>query len=720
MAVNIQMRRDTAANWAAVNPLLAEGEWALELDTLKAKVGDGITLYNALPYWVEPAAATSAQPTSAQFSALSAKVEVVSNAVSVVSQALSIETAARVAADNTISNAASNAMSVANAASNAASIVSQALSVETAARVLAVNTVSTAASNALSVANAASNAASIVSAAVDVVSNALSAEVVARTAADNAVSAQAASAINVVSAFVANVSVKSVGGTSVKGLQSVVNALSNRLSAAGTGSVTSAEVQAVSAQAASAINVVSARVVSVSAELVSLVQIASAAATSADAHANTVSARVVSVSAELASLVQIASAAATSADAHANAASAAATSADAHANTVSARVVSVSAELASLVQIASAAATSADAHANTASAAATSVNARVTSVNAFISGISARSVGGVSTHGLQSVVDALSNRISAGGSGGSVTSAEVQAVSAQAASAINVVSARVVSVSAELASLVQIASLAATSADAHANAASGAATSVLNFVQGVSVKSVGGTSVKGLQSVVNALSNRISAVVAGAASVTSAELASVDARVNSVNTFLSGISARSVGDISTHGVQSVVNALSAQIAALRGEQRVLAATFTCSILSAIGGLSLSVVANGVYEIRAKFMVSATTGQPYFMRWSAPVMSNCGGFWLGALSVGVGGSVAAITAKMVFANFDQTQNNNTAFTCTRGATFNIMPVQMEGVFVVGGAGGQFVFKVGTATGQLVAVFPGSFSRAIRLA
>jgi len=455
------------------------------------------------------ATGASMEPTSAQFSTLSAKVEVisnavsiVSNAVSIVSQALSVETAARIAAVNTVSNAASNALSIANAASNAASIVSQALSVETAARVLAVDAVSTAASNALSVANAASNAASIVS------------------------------------AFVAGVSAKSVGGTSVKGLQSVVNTLSNRISAGG--SVTSAEVQAVSAQAASAINVVSARVVSVSAELVSLVQIASAAATSADAHAGT--------------------------------ASAAATSADAHANT------------------ASAAATSADTHANTASAAATSVDARVTSVNAFISGISARSVGGVSTHGLQSVVDALSNRISAGG---------------------------------------------------------------------------------------------------GTGSVTSAELASVDARVTSV-------------------------------VAIQGNNygALLTGTFVTSTVADIAGLSVQLFAGKYIAINAMFLVNAPTGQPYFMAWSAAGLGDGnGGFWRAAISVGVGGSINIITTQAVFAQFNDASPvmGATAFSCTRGGTAGITPVTFDAIFACS-ASNPLTFKIGTAAGQSIFVYPGSHVRA----
>lgn len=46
----IQMRRDTAENWKTNNPTLLAGEWALETDTRKMKMGDGTTPYNLLPY----------------------------------------------------------------------------------------------------------------------------------------------------------------------------------------------------------------------------------------------------------------------------------------------------------------------------------------------------------------------------------------------------------------------------------------------------------------------------------------------------------------------------------------------------------------------------------------------------------------------------------------------------------------------------------------------
>lgn len=48
--VRFQLRRDTAANWASVNPTLGPGEPALETDTLLVKYGDGATNWNALAY----------------------------------------------------------------------------------------------------------------------------------------------------------------------------------------------------------------------------------------------------------------------------------------------------------------------------------------------------------------------------------------------------------------------------------------------------------------------------------------------------------------------------------------------------------------------------------------------------------------------------------------------------------------------------------------------
>ena len=50
MPDKIQLRRDTAANWASVNPVLADGEIGYEKDTKQIKVGDGTTAWNSLQY----------------------------------------------------------------------------------------------------------------------------------------------------------------------------------------------------------------------------------------------------------------------------------------------------------------------------------------------------------------------------------------------------------------------------------------------------------------------------------------------------------------------------------------------------------------------------------------------------------------------------------------------------------------------------------------------
>jgi hypothetical protein len=50
MPIQIQLRRGTASEWAATNPVLAEGEMGLEKDTGKFKIGTGALAWNALPY----------------------------------------------------------------------------------------------------------------------------------------------------------------------------------------------------------------------------------------------------------------------------------------------------------------------------------------------------------------------------------------------------------------------------------------------------------------------------------------------------------------------------------------------------------------------------------------------------------------------------------------------------------------------------------------------
>ena len=48
----IKFRRRTSSSWAALNPVLAEGEPGLERDTGKLKIGNGFTHWLELPYFI--------------------------------------------------------------------------------------------------------------------------------------------------------------------------------------------------------------------------------------------------------------------------------------------------------------------------------------------------------------------------------------------------------------------------------------------------------------------------------------------------------------------------------------------------------------------------------------------------------------------------------------------------------------------------------------------
>lgn len=71
----IQVRRDTAANWTSENPTLASGEIGFETDTGKFKIGDGSTAWTAIADYFEAGtgasipfnAASAAGPASLDF-----------------------------------------------------------------------------------------------------------------------------------------------------------------------------------------------------------------------------------------------------------------------------------------------------------------------------------------------------------------------------------------------------------------------------------------------------------------------------------------------------------------------------------------------------------------------------------------------------------------------------------------------------------------------------
>jgi hypothetical protein len=54
MADRIQLRRDAGFVWSAANPILGQGEPGVEIDTMRMKIGNGLTHWNDLPYVLDP------------------------------------------------------------------------------------------------------------------------------------------------------------------------------------------------------------------------------------------------------------------------------------------------------------------------------------------------------------------------------------------------------------------------------------------------------------------------------------------------------------------------------------------------------------------------------------------------------------------------------------------------------------------------------------------
>lgn len=58
-ASQIQLRKDTNANWTSTNPILAQGEPSYVIDTGRIKIGDGTTAWTGLPFYSTGAGVTN-------------------------------------------------------------------------------------------------------------------------------------------------------------------------------------------------------------------------------------------------------------------------------------------------------------------------------------------------------------------------------------------------------------------------------------------------------------------------------------------------------------------------------------------------------------------------------------------------------------------------------------------------------------------------------------
>ena len=277
-------------------------------------------------------------------------------------------------------------------------------------------------------------------------------------------------------------------------------------------------------------------------------------------------------------------------------------------------------------------------------------------VSVLVSSISARSVGAVSTRGMQSIMDALSNRISVAAGGSAVPS------SAQYVSLVSTVS--------HLASV----------------------------VSGASARNTAAVSVKGLQSIFDALSNRISAAGGGAGSVTSTELSAVSAQASSA--------------LQAHSALTQARVISVET------------TISTATLTVVPGFSISVSAGVIYAVDLRFGYRiAVPSQAIAMGFTFPAMKGASGRFFVGTSVHDGsGDSFSSTGKQQAGYLRETQTGLSAFATSVGTSVSAtgtMYGSFEGCFEVSTAGTiQFIARASAGSAAL-RFQPGSFIRAQRL-
>jgi len=342
----------------------------------------------------------------------------------------------------------------------------------------------------------------------------------------------------------------------------------------------------------------------------------------------------------------------------------------------------------------------------------------------------------------------LANAVSVVSQQVSVLSQQVSVLS-QAQSAL---SDKVVSISAQVVSVEShavAASAAATSVDGRATSLAQAISvisqSLSTVVSGASARSVGNVSTHGFQSILNALSNRISAGAAG--SVTSAEVqtasaaaTSVDARATSLaqaisvlsqslSTIVSGVSGRSAGNVSTHGIQSIVNALSNRISAIPGagsanpRTRCLsaAATVSAATMANVTGFSLLVSAGGVYQLEVAILINnSSAGQRANVGMTFPSMTQARGTAKFHSRTGQVYTSAAISNFPHAIIWEGNSASGSILVSSLSGNVASMLASIDGVFDVG-TGGVVQIQAGTSAsaGAQVVILAGSYMKLYRV-
>lgn len=304
---------------------------------------------------------------------------------------------------------------------------------------------------------------------------------------------------------------------------------------------------------------------------------------------------------------------------------------------------------------------------------------------------------------LTSVANAVSAATAAAGTATSVANG-ANSVANAASAAVAVVSADVTSVKASHTSLVSDVGRISTN---H--------TSLVSDVGRVS------TNVASISANVTSVAARLDTVSANHTSLVS-DVSRVSNLVSAVSAAVTSVNNR-ISAISTN-VTSVTNLLSVMSAGLGGMQmKVVAGTQTLSAATKISGLSLSVAANGIYQVEGMIIhaMSVVSSFGFGISTSAATFVNAAYRWIGNLSVvSTGTGISGITNTFTGIGY----GNESAFgaytySALAGTATTNMQTELRGVIAISTAGGTLQLKAKGGTGNDLLIKAGSYVRAYKI-
>ena len=183
------------------------------------------------------------------------------------------------------------------------------------------------------------------------------------------------------------------------------------------------------------------------------------------------------------------------------------------------------------------------------------------------------------------------------------------------------------------------------------------------------------------------------------------------------------ISARSVGGTSVRGLQSAINALSSRISAVVGPAsaqptRYVTASnvLNTATLTGLGELTALVSAGVIYQFEGQIMytVAAATGNAFGAIW--PTANRVAGVWIGGISVNQTG--ASTFSTMAFGDFDTGDSNSAVWSAAIG-TAGLHIIRVDGVIDAQVGGAFYPVARSSAAANTLTIARGSFFKLTRI-